>query len=149
MALKQIIAGIGLVILFSIACFMFATQFITQNNPTNLVSSDPVINSTLDSFKDRANELSDLGENAKTRLANAEPSPVYLFLIVYDAFAIPLGFLSFTISSMITITSVIFTTLFGVGGGQFYIILGIVTAIAALVIVLAIIKAIRTGDSGA
>jgi len=149
MALKQIITGIGIVLLFSIACFMFATQYINLNNPDNLVSSDPDLNKTLNSFQDRADELNAIGESAKDRLANAEPSPVYLFLIVYEAFAIPLGFLAFTINSIITITTALFTTIFGAGAdGKFYIVFGVITAIASLVVVLAIIRAIRTGDSG-
>ena len=148
MGLKQFIGGIGLVMLFAIACFIFMIKFITVNNPTSLVSSDPIINSTLNSFQDRATELQKLGEDSKNALASDEPTLIYLFLIFYSAFAIPLQFLTFLVLSIGTIGTTMFSLFFGKGSSPFYIILGVVNGILIITIVIAIIKAIRTGDSG-
>jgi hypothetical protein len=154
--LRPFLAGIGLVILFGIALFTFMVEFIAVNNPDpiGLVASNPQINATMQSFNARAAELEALGESSKRLLTDAEPSPTYIFLIGLAFFQIPWYTVSFLAGSIGTIGLMMWTMFFGVGSSPFSVgsspfsvILGVVNGILIIGVVLAIVKAIRTGES--
>lgn len=144
--LRPFITGVGIIMIFGIAMYMFMIGIISQNNP------DPDFlggqNSSLSSLQDRADELQDLGESSRGLLQNAELSPTYIFVIIKAAFDIPIGFIGFFVNSIITIfKDVIWATIFGVEANEFDIVYGVLSAIVLLTIVLLILKAIRTGET--
>lgn len=145
--IRQLASGIGLVVLFGIGLFFFMIQMIALNNPEPLVSNIPAVNSTLQSLQDRADQLEDLSESSKQLLAEDTPSAVFVFLIIQSAFYIPIGFISFLIQGVGTLITLIFTSLFGAGSNPFYIILAVVNSILVLIIVLAIVRAVRSGET--
>lgn len=147
MGLRNFINGVALVLLFSISLILFLNQIITANNPSSPISNDPVINSTLAGFQSSANDLGTAASNAKTRLESDQPSVVYLFLIIYSAFAIPLAFLGFAIGSVGKLTTLMFVSLFGAGSSPFGVVIGVVSGIILIGIVFYIMRAIRTGET--
>lgn len=147
MGLRQLMVGMGAIILFSLSLMIFANLFILNNNPSSLVSNDTYLNSTITSFNARATELQNLGESSKELLAAAEPSPVFVFLIIKAAFTIPLGFLSFLLHSVGTVFTFLFTVFFGAGGSPFYIVSGVISGILVITIVIMIVRAIRIGET--
>lgn len=145
--LRNFISGIGLVILGSICAFTFMITFLATNNTDNIVANDPFVNSTLQSFKDSADNLQNIGENSKDLLAAEQPSAVYVFLIILSAFTIPLSFLGFLISGLNAIVTAVFTVIFGSGTTNYFFVSRVVTAIILISIVLLILRAIRTGET--
>ena len=146
--LRAFLAGSGLVVLFGIALYMFAFQFIAVNNPDPITSLDPTLNQSLQSLQARADDLQSLGDSSKALLeAENEPSAIYLFLIVKSAFTIPFAFLSFMLASVGTFGTIIFTGIFGTGSSPFNIILSVALSIALLTAIILIIRAIRTGET--
>ena len=144
--IKQIIGGLGLVILFSIAALFFMIEMIQINNPDSLVNNDPYISSTINTLNETTQIFKTTGENAQETLASDKPSSTFVFLIIRSAFDIPFSFLSFTVLGLGQIITVFFTLLFGQGQNQFYIVFGVINTILLITIVIAIIKAVRTGE---
>lgn len=145
--LRPFLGGVGLIIVFGIALFMFMIGFIGVNNPSYDVDNDPFVNSSAGSLNLRAEELKSLGDSSLQLIETAEPSPQFLFLIFKSAFYIPLGFLSFLIKSVGTILLILWVSLFGIGGSDFSIIFGVISGLILLTIVILIMRAIRTGET--
>lgn len=145
--IRQIITGLGLVILFSFCLFIFMIEFITVNNPDPIAANDPYINQTFADLQEQARELETIGNNSKAILAADQPSAIYLFLIIKSAFTIPLSFLSFLVNGVGIISGLFFTLLFGNGSSPFHVVLGVVNSIILITIVFAIIRAIRSGET--
>ena len=146
MAIKQFLEGVGLVMLFAICCMIFLVGFINQNNEDAWVTNDTSLNNTLNSFKARASDLNALGTSSAELLVNDQPSAAFLFLIIKNAFYIPIAFIVFAVSSIGTLTTAVFSMFFGVGSSPFYIVFGVVIGIALLGVVLGVLKIIRTGE---
>jgi len=146
MAIKQFLEGVGLVMLFAICCMIFLVGFINQNNEDAWVTNDTSLNNTLNSFKARASDLNALGTSSAELLVNDQPSAAFLFLIIKNAFYIPIAFIVFAVSSIGTLTTAVFYMFFGVGSSPFYIVFGVVIGIALLGVVLGVLKIIRTGE---
>lgn len=147
MGILKFTGGIALILVFGIACIMFMLTFITQNNPTSLVLSDPLINQSATQINLRAEELQALGETSKQLLAQSEPSATYVFLIFRAAWEIPLGFLAFLIKGVGTILTLPFAALFGTGSSPFSVVWGIVSALMLITVVLIILREARLGKS--
>lgn len=146
--IRNLFNGIGLIILFGIALFTFMIGIISSNNPSSDILNNTLINTSLQSFQSSADQLQDVGESSKNLLTSYEPSPVFVFLIIYSAFAIPLNLLEFIIIGTVNIASFIFKVIFGIGSNnQFGIIMGVITGILGIAVVLAILRAIRGGDT--
>lgn len=148
MGLRQFLAGTGLVIVFGIAVYMFLIGMVSQNNPSSDIFYDPQLNQSLNPLQDRATELQELGGTSKTLLMErSEPSLSYIYLIVYSALAIPLGFVLFLTKSIFTIMGVLWNSLVGIGGSSFDIVFGAITSILIITIVILVMRAIRTGET--
>jgi hypothetical protein len=144
MALLKFLSGMGAVLIFGIAIFMFMINFIGTNNPDALIdSSNPFINESLSELQERADELQELGTTSKERLEADTPSPVYVFLIILSAFTVPLGFLAILIKGIGTVLVITFTSLFGQGASPYYTILAVINGIILITIVILIIREIR------
>lgn len=148
MDLLKSIAGFSLVILFSLALFIFMVRFIDANNPQqSLSSTDPFVNDSLQALQDRADELDDVVESSQEILDSAKLSPVFLFVILEAAFTVPIGFAVFLFKAVGTIFVILFTSLFGTGENPYHFVLGIIGSIVLITIVVSIIREIRTGRS--
>lgn len=149
MGIKELLSGVGIVILFVIAMLYFMISFIQTNNPEGFNSGSDIayLNSTLQDFNERAQALQAASENAKNLIEAEQPSAVYVFLIIVSAFTIPPSFLAFLISGAFAIVTITFTSLFGVGPSAFYIVFAVINGLLMIAIVLAILKAIRLGQT--
>ena len=146
--LRQYTVGLGFVLLFGICLIIFMFQFIGLNNPTSPVMTDSRANNTLAEFQARGTELQQLGNEISVVLSLDQPNPVYLFLIIPQAFFIPIKFIAIVIKSTATLLATFFAIFFGTGTGAFAVVLGITSGLILISIVLIILKAIRTGDTG-
>lgn len=150
--LRPVVSGIGIVVLFSIALFSFMFSYLGENNPTHPIITYPYANSTLNTLHNSGDQLVSAGNTIQSLIQNAEPSPVFIFLIFKAAFDIPLAFLTFAIQGSAGLVTFLFTTLFssgqGTGSGSSYsIVFGIISAILVIAIVIVVVRAVRTGET--
>lgn len=143
--IKSFIGGIGLVLIFALALSIFMLNFITTNNPTSNVLNNTDFNASITSLQSSATSLKSVGDTSKSLLTSYQPSPIYLFLIIYSAFAIPLGFLSAMVSGLNAIVTLLVTFIFGQGDSPFSIVIGVINGLLLIGVVLAILDAIRLG----
>lgn len=157
MGLKETFGGVGLVILFIISMLYFMTAFIQTNNPDgfNPAPNTPLgsLNSSLTTLNAKAQQIQDVGEEVKHTLESETPSPIFLFLIIYSAFTIPIAFVSFLVSGVFAVITILYTSLFGAGSSfvgstsEFYIVFTVVSGLLLVGVVFAILKAIRLGQT--
>lgn len=150
--LRPFLTGVALVLLFSIASFTFMMTFIGENNPTSPIINDPNINSSINTLKSATTSFSDAGSYVSNLLSEAEPSPLYLFLIFGAAFYIPIAFIAFLAQGITGIITFVFITIFsgGQGVGQsnsYWIVFSVISSILIITIVFLIVRAIRTGET--
>lgn len=147
--LKQVITGWSLILLFGICLIFFMLQMITVNNPdsTTNLQTNAYVNASLTRFTSSTDSLQTVGQQAQDLIASSEPSPVFTFLILKSAFQIPLAFFSFLLNAVISISLLPWIVIFGQGANDYFIILTVVNALIIIGIVLAILKAIRSGET--
>lgn len=146
MGLKEWITGVSMILLFTISLLFFMTLFIQQNNPEGLSPQLSYLNDSITDLTSKVDDIREASITAKTNLEEQTPSPVFLFLIIYSAFTVPISFISFLMSGLFAVVDLTFSSLFGSGTNSFYIILTVISGILTIGIVLAILKAIRLGQ---
>lgn len=146
MGLKELIGGVGLIVLFIISCLYFMTGMINLNNPDGY-NDVAYLNSSIQRFTEQTDTLKTATDTAKERLESETPSPIYIFLIIYSAFTIPIAFLLFLVNGAFLSIELLFISLFGTGGTQFAVVFIVVSALVVVSIVLAVLKAIRLGQT--
>lgn len=145
--LRRFIVGVLFFVAFSFLIVTFISSFLGQTNPSSdvlqskygLNSSAAALTSSMNNFTSTVNKTSSI-------LTTSNPSTVeYLFLIFQGAFDIPKALLQFVGSGLSALGSMVL----GMNGstGIFSFIVGLALALALLMGVLLIVKAIRTGET--
>lgn len=145
MGIKELGLGLALIILFGILAFTFMFSFIQQNNPDGFVDSKN-LNASKQDFIERTNNLETLENVTKKLISEAKPSPTFLFLIIISAFEIPFAFLQFLFGGLGSILTLLFTSIGARGDGTLAIVFLVIGLCISLVIILTVLKAIRSGQ---
>lgn len=145
--LRPLINGIVIVLLFSLAIFVFMFNTLLVNNPSSPVLTNPAVNSTINSLNSSISSFENAASNAQTSLATDKPTAsTYLFLIMKSAFFVPMIFLNVITSGIGLFTGFIFTNLLGAGGSPFFLAFAVFNGIMIVAAVFLIISYIRTGQ---
>jgi hypothetical protein len=146
---KNVIIGLGGVVLFAFLIFGFFGGFIGETNPTSEVfGSRYGYNSSVQNLQSSIEEFNDVSEDIKIQLAESEPSAVdYLFLIFKGAFYIPIALLTFGYSA---ISTLVLTLIPAIGGTMLgtavTVSLNVLFSILVIYLVLVLVRFIRGGD---
>lgn len=144
--LRPIIVSLLLVSLFTLSMFIFGTTYITNNNPSFVDETNSSI--YLSNINDSLVEFSNHTQNQLESVSKASLSPIYLFVMAQAFFEVPLSFIKIIMSTFNNIIGFIALNIFGTESGtSFWIIIITLGAIIALTVILAFIKAVRTGES--
>ncbi len=155
--LKALITGYAMVILFSMAGFIFMIQFLSLNNPDSAILNNKYINDTSEAFQSSAKKIQDVGESAKGILetdSSPQKALLFPFLIIFAGFSVVINFLGFLTEGLVLIPLTLFTLIFGAGGSPgdsgtgSFIIFAVINGLLLVGIVLAVLKGMRTGDTG-
>ena len=155
--LKQLITGYTLVILFTLSMLIFTIQFLEANNPASPILNNTYINQTTEAFRSSAESIQTTSINLKDKLV-VESNPIkavtFPFLIIYAGYSVVIAFLSLLMNAVVLVPSALFTLLFGAGGTGgssdtgFFIVGLVLNGLLAIGIILAVLKGMRTGDTG-
>lgn len=134
----------------AVSFFMMMALYyaVIAENP-NSPSASQLQNYTLELNKSlgRFTTQADSAYDALGNRSSSTPSASFLFLIFENAFWIPISFLGLVGSSIRTLGSILFPSLGGGAGIIASIAISLIGATILIAVVLAIIKAIRTGES--
>jgi hypothetical protein len=146
---KSWVIGLAVIILFSYALFMFATQYILKNNPESDIRNVGGVNATINALNNSVNDISVASENLKNTYNKYDsPSLKFLFLISEGAFYIPFAIFSIMYSSILTFTNLLFLNVFGAASGAVAVVVNTILALTVIVAVIIAIRFIRTGSEG-
>jgi hypothetical protein len=144
------ISNLLLVIVFAFFILTFIVRFTDYTNPSSPILSDTYglngftsnLSNSMFGYKDTADKIS-------AEMGSANPSPVtFVFLIFEAAFNIPKAVFSIIVTSIVTLSQILFPVLGGSGLGiVLTTTLMIISTILIIRIVLLVIKVIRTGES--
>lgn len=148
--LRPFTISLMFVILFTFFILSFSGNFIMATNPNSeVLNSKYGLNQSIQLMNDSIDDYSALSTDVYTQLKEGKPSALdYVFLIFQGAFYIPISFLDFIFAGLVSLTSVLFPSLAGTGGGAIVaIVIGVLFSSLVITIVLLIVSAIRTGVS--
>ena len=139
-----------LLMVFIFFLIAFISGFILNTSPNNdILNSKYGFNKSIIRINNTINTFSQNANTYKETLNKANPSAVdYIFLIFKEAFYIPLGFFKLGIDSIYVLTEIFVNSLGNTGIGSIFIfVLSIIISAIIVMLILRIIKTIRTGDS--
>ncbi len=148
--LSPMVKRIAMVSLFSIFIFNFVFLFLSAYNPSSQVFSAKYgLNNSISNLTSSINDFSNTSNSVFSQLSSDKPTSVnFIFLIFKGAYYVPVSFLSFVWSSLVSIKEILFISLGGAGLGNILAIsLSTIMASILITITLLIVKAIRTGES--
>jgi hypothetical protein len=136
----------AVVLLFSLAMFTFATEFITINNPSSTFSNRSDVNEIVTDINSTITIFKQSGDSWQQDLSGSKPLPVELVFLIFDgAFYIPQAMLSLGVQSISVFTKMFYL---GLSASPAFSMIFIVFNFAiGVAIVLLIIKAIRSGET--
>jgi hypothetical protein len=151
---RGIMVSVIMVILFSFSLLIFATSFITENNPTSPILNN---NNVLNYTKNFQTSMNQFSNSTNAQLAAIQPgsggttySVIYsVFLIIPAALTIPLNLFSLITGGITLIGSVVGGSLgfTGDSSSPLYLVVGIIVSVIFVTAMLLFIKFIRGGES--
>lgn len=139
-----------MLVLFSAFLLTFIGNFIQSQNPNSGVLDEKYgLNGSINNMTSSISNFTALSEDIHTQLSGSEPTAVdYLYLIFKGAFYIPFAFIGFAINGISNTFHVLFLAFGGDNAHPLLkLIVGVISSALVLLIVLLIVKAIRTGES--
>lgn len=138
----------AIIVLLLLFCMLtFSGEFIMANNPDSLVLRHKLINSTTSIITQSQNVTAEMNSQL-SNLQSDTPSITLVFLIIPTAFSVFKGMISLFFGSIATGINFIVPSLFSSDSSNpFSVIFGFINIILLVSVILAIISAIRTGNS--
>lgn len=147
---KPLLTGLVLLGLFSAALFLFATQYISVNNPSSPLLTDSSFNNTINNMTAQLTGLKNKGDVAYNTTTQDSPNsdkPGLVFLIFNSVWTVPQQLIVTGRGMYDLFATFVFDSLFGQGArNQYYLIFNVIGFLLTITVVIVLWKIAKTGE---